>query len=722
MKRFFATYAPFSLACFVLTMTVTHADHPTGTNTTMTHSAAMLTPWQGPFGGVPPWDKVDVAQFVSAFDRAMDEQRKEIAAIANNPEAASFDNTIVAMERSGETLDRLHALYGVYVGTLNTGEMPVIQKILAPKFAAFADERIQNQALFNRIEAVYNSPDKHKLSAEAQRLIWLYHTNFVRAGAKLNHQQKQRISHVNSRLASTFTQFSQNVLDDETTVFTVIESADDLAGVPDDMLAAYAAAAEKHGLKGQWVIDNTRSAVEPFLTMAHSRPWREKVWTAFVNRGDNGGKSDNNALISEILQLRFERAQLLGYPTHAHWRLEQQMAKNPENAVKLMEAVWQPAAAAVKRDVADMQALIDQQGEKFKLAPWDYRYYAEQLRKAKYDLDMNEVKPYLQLDNLREGMFWAAGKLYGFYFSRLQNIPVQHPDVTVYEVKNAEGKHIGLWYFDPYARRGKRSGAWMNAYRGQQHLDANITTIVSNNSNFVKGKDGEPVLISWEDARTLFHEFGHALHGLSSAVTYPTLAGTAVARDFVEFPSQINEHWLATPEILNRFALHYQSGKPIPQGLVEKIQRAETFNEGFRTMEYLASAMIDMKLHLAGGRTIDPDQFEREELNRLGLPAEIVMRHRTPHFLHVFSSDGYSAGYYAYLWADSLTADAWNAFEEGKGPWDADVARRFQHLILSLGNTVDPADAFRQFRGRDVRIDALMRKRGFMLAPTSPSP
>ncbi|MGB2913672.1 MAG: M3 family metallopeptidase, partial [Pyrinomonadaceae bacterium] len=467
-------------------------------------------------------------------------------------------------------------------------------------------------------------------------------------------------------------------------------------------------------VKAAGIIRNTRSSVDPFLTYSDRRDLSEKVWKMFINRGDNGDSHDNNGIIPEILKLRAERAKLLGYATHAHWRLENAMAKNPDNAMKLMEGVWPAALARVKEEVADMQALADKEGTKIKIEPWDYRFYMERVRKQRYDLDQNEVKPYLQLDKMREAMFWVAGELFDFSFTRVDNVPVYHADMSVYEVKNkTTGKHIGLWYFDPYARDGKRSGAWMNAYRSQERVDGDITTIVSNNSNFVKGKPGEPVLISWDDATTMFHEFGHALHGLSSNVTYPTLSGTNVARDYVEFPSQLLEHWVSTPEVLSKFMLHYQTGKPIPQALVDKINKAATFNQGFATLEYLSSALVDMKLHLAGDKPINADAFEKETLASLGMPSELVMRHRTPQFGHVFSSDGYSAGYYSYLWSDVLTADAFGAFTEGKGPYDKDVAKRLTKYIFSVGNTVDPAEAYRNFRARDPNVDALMIKRGF---------
>jgi peptidyl-dipeptidase Dcp len=590
----------------------------------------------------------------------------------------------------------------------------VVQREMAPKLAAFNDQITQNEALFKRIEAVYNSPAKAKLTPEQQRVTWLYYTNFVRAGARLNADAKKRLSQINQQLAGLYTKFSQNVLAEENDQFIVLKSEEELAGLPQSLRDAAAAAAETKKQPGTWVIMNTRSSIDPFLSYSDRRDLREKAWRMFVNRGDNGGAHDNNAIITEILQLRAERAKLLGFPTHAHWRLENSMAKTPERAMQLMEAVWKPAVARVHEEVADMQALADKEGAKIKIEPWDYRYYMEKVRKAKYDLDQNEVKPYLQLEKLREGIFWVAGELFNFNFTPVTNVPVAHPDIRVWEVTDKTSKkHIGLWYFDPYARAGKRSGAWMNAYRTQERINGEITTIVSNNSNFVKGKPGEPVLISWDDATTMFHEFGHALHGLNSNVTYPSVAGTQVARDYVEFPSQLLEHWLSTPEVLQRFALHYQTGKPIPQELVDKIKRSSTFNQGFATVEYLSAALIDMKLHLAGDQKIDADTFERETLAQLGMPKEIVMRHRLPHFLHIFSSDSYSAGYYSYLWSDVLTADAFGAFVEGKGPYDRAVAERLRKYVFSVGNTTDPAEGYRAFRGRDPKIDALMKKRGF---------
>lgn len=692
---------------------------PMTTSIDTTTANPLLSKWEGPYGGVPPFDRVQVSHFKPALEAAMAEQLREVDAIATNTAAPTFDNTIAALERAGKTLERVNTVYGIWSATLKTPEVAAVEREMAPKLAAHGDKITQNAALFKRIEAVYNSPGKAKLTAEQQRLAWLYYTNFVRAGARLDATAKARLSQINQQLAGLYTKFSQNVLADETDQYLVLDSEADLAGLSPSLKDAAAAAATEKKVPGKWVITNTRSSVDPFLTYSTRRDLREKAWRMFVDRGDRGGATDNNALITDILQLRAQRAKLLGYPTHAHWRLENAMAKTPERTLELMEAVWTPAVARVKEEVADMQALANKESAKITIEPWDYRFYMEKVRKDRYDLDQDEVKQYLQLDKLREGMFWVAGELFHFHFTPVSNVPVYHPDVKVWEVTDkTSGQHIGLWYFDPYARPGKRSGAWMNAYRRQQRLEGNVTTIVSNNSNFVKGREGEPVLISWDDASTLFHEFGHALHGLSSKVTYPGLSGTAVARDYVEFPSQLLEHWLSTPEVLQRFAVHYQTGKPIPQPLVDKIEKASTFNQGFATTEYLSSALVDMKLHLASDQKIDADAFERETLAAMGMPKELVMRHRTPQFLHVFASDGYSAGYYSYLWSDVLTADAYGAFVEGGGPYSKEVASRLRQHVFSVGNTIDPAEGYRKFRGRDARTEALMKKRGFPVKST----
>ena len=572
---------------------------------------------------------------------------------------------------------------------------------------------IQNKALFQRVDEVYKKRESLNLTPEQQRLLWLTHNSFAKRGAQLNDEQKKELSKINSRLATLFTDFGQNLLSDEETGKVVIDSVEQLAGLPDSLKDAAAAEAEEMDLKGKWVIRNTRSSAEPFLTYAENRELRKKVWDMWVSRGDNGGKTDNNAIVTEILQLRKKRAKLLGFPTHAHWQLSDAMAKNPDNAMDLMLKVWKPAVARVAEEVADMEEVAKERGEDISIEPWDYRFYAEKVRKKKYDLDASELKPYLQLEKLLQAQFWVAEEMYGLSFKEVEGIPVYHADVRVFEVLDQKNNHVGYWYFDPYAREGKRSGAWMSEYRTQEKFDKVVTPIVSNNSNYIKGKPGEPVLISWDDAETMFHEFGHALHGLLSKVNYPTLAGTSVARDFVEFPSQINEHWLATPEVLNKFCLHYKTGEPMPKELIEKVKKAETFNQGFSTVEYLASALIDMKLHLSDEDTIDPKEFEKQTLQKLGMPSSMVMRHRIPQFAHVFSGDYYSAAYYSYLWAEVLDQDAWNAFKEKGNPFNKEVADRFVEFVLSAGNTKEPADAYREFRGKDPSIKPLLEARGF---------
>ncbi|MFO1077488.1 MAG: M3 family metallopeptidase [Planctomycetota bacterium] len=676
----------------------------------------LLAPWTGPHGGVPPFDRVRVDDFRPAVAAAMDEQRAELAAIVAEPAPASFDNTIAALERCGRTLQRVMAVYGVFGSNLSTPEFREVERDIDPALAAFGDEIVQNEGLFRRIAAVHAAPPAD-LTAEQRRLLWKHHDHFVRAGARLDAAGKTRLSAITQELARLYTTFSQRILADEQEHFVAIADARDLQGLPPALVDAAAAAAAARGLAGRWVVDNTRSSVDPFLTYSARRELRERVWRMFTSRGDRGDQNDTKALIPRILQLRAERAALLGYRTHAHWRLENAMAKTPERALELLEAMWKPARARVAEEVADMQRLADAEGAGITIAPWDYAHYAEKVRKARYDLDQNEVKQYLQLELLCDGMFWVAGELFGLALTPVADVPVFHPDVRVFRVATRDGgREIGLWYFDPYARPGKRSGAWMTDYRAQERFDGEVTTLVSNNSNFVKGRAGEPVLVSWDDATTLFHEFGHALHGLCSSVGYPTLSGTSVARDFVEFPSQLLEHWLSTDEVLARFARHHATGAPMPKDLTARLKKAAKFNQGFATTEYLASALVDMKMHTAEVAALATTDFETAVLSAYGMPRELVMRHRPPHFLHVFANDGYSAGYYSYLWADTLVADAWAAFTEAGSPFDPAVKRRLLDHVFAAGDTVDPAAAYRAFRGRDAGIQALMTKRGFATA------
>ena len=634
----------------------------------------LLSPWTGAHGGFPRFDKIKAKDIKPALMKGMDLNRTEITAIAGAKDAATFENTIVALEDAGRPFGRVSSIFNIFTSTMNDKDMQAVQAEMAPILSAFGDEITQNEALFARVKVVHDAPQKEsKLDSEAERLVDVVYRSFARRGAALGTKDKARMKDINQKLASLYTKFSQNELADEEGFTMALDSEADLAGLPDTLRASLKTAAEAKNLKDKWLITNTRSSMEPFLTYSTRRDLREKGWRMWISRGDNNDAHDNKKVITEILALRAERAKLLGFPSHAHWIVDDNMARTPDAAMSLMLKVWKAAVARVHEEVADMQKLADTESPKVKLKiePWDYRFYAEKVRKAKYDLDQNEVKPYLQLEKLREAMFWAAGQLYGFTFTQVKDVPVYHPDVRVFEVTR-DKKHVGLWYFDPYARDGKQSGAWMTEYRTQESFkgprdggsqrtlaSGPASPIVSNNSNFVKGKPGEPVLISWDDATTMFHEFGHALHGLNSNVHYPTLAGTNTKRDFVEFPSQLNEHWLATPEILNKFALHYQTGKPMPAELLAKIKNAKHFNEGFKTVEYLSAAIYDMKIHTApSDKPIDPDDFEKRTMKEIGMPSEIVMRHRPTQFGHIFSGDGYSAGYYSYIWADTLTADA----------------------------------------------------------------
>jgi peptidyl-dipeptidase Dcp len=673
----------------------------------------LLQEWTGPYQGVPAFDKVKLEDLIPALEIGMQENLAEIDAIANNPDAPNFENTIVAMERTGDTLGRIFTYWGIWSSNKSSPEFRAIQAEMAPKLSAFSSKISQNEKLFNRIKAVYEGEEMKTLRPDQQRLTYLRYNGFARNGATLAGDSKTRYAEINQRLAELHTKFSNNVLNDEESYVTYL-SKEQLGGLPESVISAAEAAAKARGKEGQYAITNTRSSMDPFLTYSTERDLRQKVWETYYNRGDNGDEFDNNAIIAEILKLRHERVGLLGYKNYASWRLEDRMAKSPENAINLMESVWPAAIARVEEEVADMQAIANQEGEMNTIAAWDYRFYAEKVRQAKYSLDSNEVKQYLQLDKLREAMFYVAGRLFNFNFSPVKegSVPVFHEDVKVWEVTDKEsGEHIGLWYLDPYARQGKRSGAWATSYRSHTTFDGKRNVLSSNNSNFSKGKDGEPSLISWDDAETYFHEFGHALHALSSKVAYPTLNGGV--RDYTEFQSQLLERWLLTDEVINNYLVHYKTGKPMPASLIAKIKKAASFNEGFKTTEYLASALVDMKLHTSEPTT-DPDKFERETLEALNMPEEVVMRHRTPHFGHVFSGEGYTASYYGYMWAEVLTSDAAEAFAEAEGGfYDKAVADKLVKHLFSVRNAVDPAEAYRAFRGRDATTDALMRDRGF---------
>lgn len=675
---------------------------------------ALLAEWQGPYGGVPNFDTAKLSDLTTALTKGMADNLAEIEVISSNSDAPTFENTIVAMEDTGRALGRVFSYYGTWSSNNSSDEFRTIQREIVPQLSAFRSKITQNDKLFARIKAVYEGDAFKSLRPDQQRLVWLTYDGFASNGATLEGDAKDRYAAINQELAGLHTSFGNNVLNDEQSYAIYFEDAG-ADGLSSAFLASAKATAERKEGTGTYAVSNTRSSMDPFLTYATNRELRQKVWEMYYSRGDNADQFDNNKIIADILRLRDERVKLLGYENYAAWRLQNRMAKTPKRALELMEAVWPAATARVKEEVADMQAVADGEKAGITIAPWDYRFYAEKVRLAKYDLDSNEVKQYLQLDKLREAMFFVAGELFGFSFAPVAegSVSVFHEDVKVWEVTNkTTGDHIGLWYLDPYAREGKRSGAWARSFRSYENYQGKITVLATNNSNFVKSADGSPTLVSWDDATTFFHEFGHALHALSSRVEYPRLNGGV--RDYTEFQSQLLERWLSTDEVINNYLTHVETGKPMPASLVAKIKAAANFNQGFGTTEYLASALVDMRYHTSNPEGLDPDQFEKDTLASLGMPKEIVMRHRSPHFGHIFSGEGYSAGYYGYMWADVLTADAAEAFREAPGGfYDKDVAKRLVDNLFAVRNAIDPAEAYRAFRGRDAKIEALMRDRGF---------
>jgi peptidyl-dipeptidase Dcp len=669
---------------------------------------ALLQEWSGPYDGVPPWDQVKVSQFPAAFQAAMDASKAEFEAMLAKPEAITFENTITASELSGEKIGRLFSIWGVHSSNLSNPEVRKIQAEWEPKLSAFFSELSLDARYFQRVKYLYDQRINLGLDAKQMRLLERTYDGLVRNGAMLDAAQKAQVIRIETDLAKKFSAFSEKVLADEESFILITQEAD-LAGLPESFVASLQAAAKAKGQNG-WAVVNTRSAVQPFLENSTRRDLREKVWQAFTKRGDNKDANDTNATIAEILKLRQQRAEILGFATHAHYRMADTMAQDPNKAMDLMMKVWPAAAARVREEVADMQAIAN--ADNITIAPWDYRFYAEKVRKAKYELDQEAVKPYFQLDNMVAAMFDAAGKLYGMSFTEnTGTVPVFEPKVRTFEVRR-DGKVIGLFYLDNFARAGKRSGAWMTTYRSQHALGGkNNIVLASNNNNFVPGADGVPTLISIDDASTLFHEFGHAIHYLNYDITWPGLGGTP--RDFVEYPSQVNENWLLTPYILNTYAKHYKTGEPIPAALVEKIRASDTFNQGFSTVEYLSSAILDMKLHNRSQPVTDPAAFERDTLAEIGMPKEMVMRHRLPQFNHLFSSDSYSAGYYSYLWSETMDADTWAAFTEKGDVWNKETAERFRSMLLATGNETDRIEAYRAFRGRDPDVKYIMKKRGF---------
>jgi peptidyl-dipeptidase Dcp len=677
------------------------------------HSAnPLLTSWSTPFG-LPPFESITPEHYRPAFDTALAEQQAEIKAIADNTDAPSFANTIEAMERGGASLKRVGGVFFNLSGSHTNEAIQAIERDLAPVLAKHRNSIFMNEALYKRVAELYEKRESLGLTPEQARVLDRYHTIFVRAGAKLQGEEKKRLAAVTERLASLGTQFAQNVLADEKSYQLVLDTESDLEGLPSFLREAAAQAAEERGLSGKYVITLSRSSIEPFLQFSKRRDLREQAFKGWASRGDTGGATDNKAIIAEMAALRAERAKLLGYETFSDFKLSDTMAKTPDNVLKLLNDVWTPARKRAQEERDDLQALAQMSGDNIVIEPWDWRFYADQVRMERHNLDEAVIKPYFQLNRIIEASFETAHRLFGLSFKELKDFPRYHPDIRAWEVLDADGQHIGTFIGDYFARSAKRSGAWMSAFRSQEKLTGDVRPIIVNVMNFAKGGAGEPSLLSFDDARTLFHEFGHGLHGLLSNVTYPLLAGTAVSTDFVELPSQLYEHWLSQPDILRRYATHYRTGEPIPEELLERLMAARNFNQGFATVEYLASAFVDLELHRRKDVSdLDVTAFEKETLEKIGMPREIIMRHRTPHFAHVFSGDGYSSGYYSYLWSEVLDADAFVAFEETGDAFNKDMAERLKRFIYSAGNLRDPAEAYTSFRGRLPNVDALLAKRG----------
>jgi len=674
----------------------------------------LLSSWETPFEA-PPFDLVEPGHFRPAFDHAMAEQRREVEAVMNDPARPDFANTIEALELSGRSLRQVSSVFFSLAGAHTNEALQEIERDIAPMLARHRTWIYQNEALFGRIDGLWDDVGSLGLTPEQSRVLERYRIAFIRHGAALGADSRRRLGEVSERLAALGTAFSQNVLADEASYWLMLEGDDDLAGLPDFVRQAAAKAATDRELAGRHVITLSRSSIEPFLQFSERRDLRETAWRAWVNRGERDGPTDNRAIAAEMVALRAERARLLGYASFAHFRLDDTMARRPEAALDLLMTVWPPARAQALRERSALQSIVQAERGNFEIAPWDWRYYSEKRRIAEFDISESEVKPYLQLDNIIEAAFHTANRLFGLTFAERHDVPVYHPDVRVWEVTGRDGGHIGVFVGDYFARSSKRSGAWMSQLRTQEKLAGDIRPIAINVMNFSKAAEGVPALLSMEDARTLFHEFGHALHGILSNVTYPMIAGTNVARDFVELPSQLYEHWLEQEQVLQRFAVHHRTGEPMPGTLLQRLLASRTFNQGFATVEYVASAVADLRLHLIESpQDIDVSGFEAETLAGLEMPPAIAMRHRLPHFTHLFAGEAYSAGYYSYLWSEVLDADAFDAFEESGDIFDPETARRLETFVYSAGFLRAPDDAYEGFRGRPAEPGPLLRRRGLV--------
>ncbi len=662
---------------------------------------------------IPPFEAITTEQFPPAFQRAFNDHQTEIDAIADEPAKPTFQNTIEALEDSGQLLSRVSSVFFALAGTDTNDALQKIQKDVAPTLSRHYSEIYLNQTLFDRVHTLFNTMDTLDLTSEQRRVLERYNTLFERSGASLSLEARLRMKEIASSHAALTTSFAQNVLADEREFMLVLDSRDDLDGLPGFVVESAAAAASERGLEGKFVITLARSSIDPFLTFSARRDLRQTAFEAWTKRGENDGKFDNRDIISQIVALRHEQAELLGFGSFAEFALDDTMAGTPQAVRDLLLAVWAPARAQALIERDQLQDMISSEGGNFDLEAWDWRFYSERVRKQLHDLDETELKPYFQLDQIIQAAFYTAGKLFGLSFEERSDLPRYHKDVRGWEVTNSDGGHVGIFFGDYFARPSKRSGAWMQQLRPQHRCGKDVSPIILNVMNFSKGPDGAPTLLSFDDARTLFHEFGHALHGLLSNVTYPIIAGTKVSRDFVELPSQLFEHWLEQPEVLQQFAVHHVTGAAIPQALLTRLLGAQTFNQGFATVEYVSSALVDLDLHCSDPELLkDAAAFESQSLGRIDMPKEIAMRHRLPHFLHLFSSYAYASSYYSYMWSEVMDADAFGAFEEAGDIFDSATADRLYGEIYSTGGRNDPNDAYIAFRGRPPEIGSLLEKRG----------
>jgi len=674
-----------------------------------------LVEWTG-LNGLPRFDLVQDEAFAAGFDAALADHEAEIDAIANNPDPATFENTVVALEIAGDALSRVSALFWSRAGANTNDTIQALERDIAPKMSRHYSKIGTNAALFKRIDALWESRAGLNLSLEQVRVLERHWKGFVKSGAKLEKPEQDRLSAINETLAGLGAKFGQNVLADEKTWALFLDEGEALEGLPDFLIDAMAAAARERGEDGRYAVTLSRSIIEPFLTFSARRELREQAFRAWVARGENAGETDNRGIVKDTLALRSEKAGLLGYANFAALKLDNTMAKTPEAVNGLLMQVWEKAVARAREEEADLAALVAEEGRNHDVMPWDWRYYAEKLRAKKFNFSEAELKPYLQLEKVIEACFDVAERLFGIRAVEKKGVPVYHPDARVFEIRDREDKLVAMFLGDYFARSSKRSGAWMSSYQSQHRLPlpngaVGELPIIYNVCNFAKPAEGKPALLSLDDARTLFHEFGHALHGMLSDVTYPSVSGTGVSRDFVELPSQLYEHWLTVPEILTRYAVHYQTGEAMPQALLDKVLAARTFNSGFATVEFTSSALVDMAFHTRGP-VEDPMAVQAEVLETIGMPKSIVMRHATPHFQHVFSGDGYSAGYYSYMWSEVLDADAFSAFTETGDAFNPAMAERLKTYIYSVGGSVDPEDAYKAFRGKLPSPEAMLEKKG----------